>query len=106
MHLFLSKPPDWKATDSRSVFVYIHGGAYSFGDPSWGAEYCRYFASRGMVGVSIEYLGQRRPQEERFRRGELVELKTSSGRCDVRVEMHTIGWRPINGMSVDFGLMR
>jgi len=55
LYLFVCKPDGWKASDSRSVFVYIHGGAFMGGDPSAGAEYCRYFASRGMVGISIEY---------------------------------------------------
>lgn len=54
-YVFVSKPPGWQASDSRNALVFIHGGAFSFGDPSGGVEYCRYFASRGMVTFSLEY---------------------------------------------------
>jgi len=56
LYVYVCKPQGWKASDTRSAMVFIHGGAFAFGDPSSsGGEYCRYFASRGMVTFNLEY---------------------------------------------------
>lgn len=35
--------------------VTIHGGGWGAGDPSLLAPHCRYFSSRGLVAVNVEY---------------------------------------------------
>jgi acetyl esterase/lipase len=39
----------------RPAIVYVHGGGFSHGDKSAGAEFATYFAKRGFVVVSINY---------------------------------------------------
>jgi acetyl esterase len=53
LHLFL--PPGWKATDRRPAFVTIHGGGWTGGTPSRMYPFAAHFATRGMVGISVEY---------------------------------------------------
>jgi acetyl esterase/lipase len=48
-------PADWKASDKRPAIVFIHGGAWVAGDGKCFFPHARYFASRGAVGLSIEY---------------------------------------------------
>lgn len=55
LYVYVCKPEGWKASDSRGAAVYIHGGGYEGGDPAEGANFCRYFAGRGMVTFTIEY---------------------------------------------------
>jgi acetyl esterase/lipase len=53
LHVFL--PPGWKASDRRPAFVTIHGGGWGGGTASRMYPFAAHFASRGMVGVSVEY---------------------------------------------------
>jgi acetyl esterase/lipase len=53
LHLFL--PPGWRASDRRPAFVTIHGGGWGGGTPSRMYPFAAHFASRGMVGISVEY---------------------------------------------------
>lgn len=53
LHVFL--PPGWKASDRRPAFVTIHGGGWTGGDPTRMYPFASYFASQGMVGISVEY---------------------------------------------------
>jgi dienelactone hydrolase len=39
----------------RPAVVYVHGGGFSHGSKSAGAEFATYFARRGYVAVSIDY---------------------------------------------------
>jgi acetyl esterase/lipase len=39
----------------RPAIVYVHGGGFSHGDKSAGADFATYFAKRGFVVVSINY---------------------------------------------------
>jgi len=55
LYIYVCKPEGWKASDSRSAIVFIHGGGYANGDPALDAERGRYFAGRGMVTFLIEY---------------------------------------------------
>ena len=53
LHVFL--PPGWKASDRRPAFVTIHGGGWTGGTPSRMYPFAAHFATRGMVGISVEY---------------------------------------------------
>jgi len=52
-HVFY--PGDFNKTDSRSAYIFFHGGSWAIGMPEWGYENCRRYAGKGMVAVSIEY---------------------------------------------------
>lgn len=41
--------------DRRPAFLFFHGGGWAAGIPEWGYDRCRYYAERGLVGVSFEY---------------------------------------------------
>jgi acetyl esterase len=53
MHVFL--PEAYEAGTAFPAFVFIHGGSWQGGDPNWHYPDCTYWASRGMVAVSIAY---------------------------------------------------
>lgn len=55
LKLFIEKPADWKATDKRPAMVFYFGGGWVGGTPMQFAKQSAYFASRGMVGVRVEY---------------------------------------------------
>lgn len=53
MHMYL--PTDWKPSDKRPVIVFFHGGGWSAGKPDQLFSRAEYFASRGLVTISVEY---------------------------------------------------
>lgn len=53
--LYVTKPTKWKATDQRPALVFFHGGAWVGGAPGQFTEHSKYFASRGMVCVQVQY---------------------------------------------------
>lgn len=53
--LYVTKPRDWKATDTRPAIVFYHGGGWVGGAPGQFTEHAKYLASRGMVVVQVEY---------------------------------------------------
>lgn len=53
--LYVTKPDDWKASDTRPAIVFFHGGGWTGGSPGQFTEHSKYFASRGMVCVQIQY---------------------------------------------------
>ncbi len=55
LKLLVDKPADWKATDRRPAMVYFFGGGWVAGNPSQFQRHSEYFASRGMVGIRVEY---------------------------------------------------
>lgn len=55
LRLFIEKPADWKATDKRPAIVFYFGGGWVGGSPTQFEKQSAYFASRGMVGVRVEY---------------------------------------------------
>lgn len=52
-HIF--NPKDFNKADSRSAYIFFHGGSWAIGMPEWGYENCRRYAGKGMVAISIEY---------------------------------------------------
>ncbi len=57
LHVYVYPPAREKdATDSaRPAIVTIHGGGWANPGPEHMAHLCRYFASRGLVAVNVEY---------------------------------------------------
>ncbi len=55
LRLFIEKPPDWKPTDKRPAIVFFFGGGWVGGTPEQFRKQSEYLATRGMVGVRVEY---------------------------------------------------
>ena len=55
LKLLVDKPPGWTAADKRPVIVFFFGGGWVGGTPKQFERHSAYFASRGMVGVRVEY---------------------------------------------------
>ncbi len=53
--LDIFSPSDLKPGEKRPAVVWIHGGAWVGGDAEGFFPQARYFASRGIIGVSIDY---------------------------------------------------
>jgi acetyl esterase/lipase/lysophospholipase L1-like esterase len=55
LKLFVEKPVAWKATDQRPAIVFYFGGGWVGGTPEQFRKQSEYLASRGMVGIRVEY---------------------------------------------------
>jgi acetyl esterase/lipase len=55
LKLLVDKPPGWTAADKRPAIVFFFGGGWVGGTPNQFQRHSAYFASRGMVGVRVEY---------------------------------------------------
>ncbi len=55
LKLMIEKPADWQASDKRPAIVFYFGGGWVAGTPAQFAKQSEYLASRGMVGVRVEY---------------------------------------------------
>jgi acetyl esterase/lipase/lysophospholipase L1-like esterase len=53
MHIF--KPDDWKPGDQRPVIAYFFAGGWVSGTPLQFYRECAWYASKGMIAVSVEY---------------------------------------------------
>jgi len=53
IHIFT--PRDEMNSPLRPVALFVHGGSWSEGKPDWDFSTCEFFASRGWVGIAIEY---------------------------------------------------
>ena len=53
LHLF--EPEGHQATDHRSVFLIIHGGGWTGGNPRQFYPFADQLAQAGMIGISLEY---------------------------------------------------
>lgn len=53
--IYVTKPTDWKASDSRPAIVFFHGGGWVGGSPGQFTEHSKYLASRGMVCFQAQY---------------------------------------------------
>ena len=63
LKLFVVNPDDWKPGDKRPALVFFHGGSWIVGKPVQFDEHCRYFASRGLVCIQVQYRLLRKPTE-------------------------------------------
>ena len=55
LKLFLEKPSEWKAADKRPAIVFFFGGGWVGGTPTQFQKQSEYLATRGMVGIRVEY---------------------------------------------------
>jgi acetyl esterase len=55
LYLHVFTPPGWTAADRRPVAMFFHDGGWVSGDASRTLPECRYFVSRGLITVSVEY---------------------------------------------------
>ena len=55
LKLFIDKPADWKAADKRPAIVFFFGGGWVGGTPEQFRRQSAYLATRGMVGIRVEY---------------------------------------------------
>lgn len=55
LKLLIDKPVEWKAADRRPAIVFFFGGGWVGGSPSQFERQSRYLATRGMVGIRVEY---------------------------------------------------
>lgn len=55
LKLFIEKPAAWKAEDQRPAIVFFFGGGWVGGTPTQFLKQSEYLASRGMVGIRVEY---------------------------------------------------
>lgn len=62
LHVFL--PEGYTTGTVFPAFVFFHGGSWQGGDPNWHYPDCAYWASRGMVAVSVYYRLKDRDQVE------------------------------------------
>src|SRR5690606_21290442 len=55
LKLAIEKPADWKASDQRPAIVFFFGGGWVGGSPGQCQRQSEYFATRGMVGIRVDY---------------------------------------------------
>ena len=55
LKLFVEKPTDWKPADKRPAIVFFFGGGWVGGTPNQFKQQSEYLATRGMVGIRVEY---------------------------------------------------
>lgn len=55
LKLFIEKPAGWKAADRRPAIVFFFGGGWVGGSPEQFLKQSEYLATRGMVGIRVEY---------------------------------------------------
>ena len=55
LKLYVTKPADWQKGDNRGALVFFHGGGWTGGAPGQFTEHSKYFASRGLVCVQVQY---------------------------------------------------
>jgi len=55
LHLIIEKPANWKAGANLPCVVFFFGGGWVGGSPNQFKPQSEHFASRGMVGIRVEY---------------------------------------------------
>ncbi len=55
MKAYVFEPPHSEYRKPRAAMLVFHGGAWSHGSAEWTFGQARYFASLGMVGISMDY---------------------------------------------------
>ena len=53
--LYLFKPKNLPADQKAPAIVFFFGGGWANGNPSQFGAHCKHLASRGMVGITVEY---------------------------------------------------
>ena len=55
LKLYVFDPPGHDPTERRPAILFIHGGGWGSGVPSFFFPHARYYASRGAVALSVQY---------------------------------------------------
>lgn len=55
LRIHVTKPADWKPTDSRPAVLFFHGGGWTGGKPGQFDDHCQVLAKRGIVCFQVEY---------------------------------------------------
>lgn len=55
LNVHIEKPAAWKASDQRPAIVFFFGGGWVGGTPNQFRQQSEYLATRGMVGIRVEY---------------------------------------------------
>lgn len=55
LKMLVDKPADWQASDKRPAIVFFFGGGWVGGNVRQFQRHCAYLASRGMVGIRVDY---------------------------------------------------
>src|SRR5688572_5753595 len=55
LHLIIERPANWKAGANLPCIVFFFGGGWVRGSPNQFKPQSEHFASRGMVGIRVEY---------------------------------------------------
>ncbi|MEM7013034.1 MAG: alpha/beta hydrolase [Verrucomicrobiota bacterium] len=55
LRVWIFKPDDWKASDSRPAAVFFFGGGWKSGSPQQFEQQCKQLAERGMVAMTADY---------------------------------------------------
>ncbi|MEW4453941.1 alpha/beta hydrolase [Bremerella sp. JC817] len=53
--LYVTKPADWKKSDTRPAVVFFHGGGWVGGAPGQFTEHSKHLAKEGLVCVQVQY---------------------------------------------------
>lgn len=55
LNMYIFTPEGHSQADKRPAIVFFFGGGWRGGSPAQFAEQCRYFASRGMIAITVDY---------------------------------------------------
>lgn len=55
LQLYVIRPAGWHAEDHRPAILFFHGGSWVGGTPAQFNEQATYFASRGLVCITVQY---------------------------------------------------
>lgn len=55
LKVWIFKPENWKAKDSRPAAVFFFGGGWKAGSPQQFEQQCKQLAKRGMVAMTADY---------------------------------------------------
>jgi acetyl esterase len=55
LRVYVSKPKNWQANDTRPAIVFFHGGGWVSGSPGQFDPHAAYFTTRGLVCFQVEY---------------------------------------------------
>jgi acetyl esterase len=55
LHLYITKPEGWKASDKRPAIVWFHGGGWVGGPVKQFEEHSAHFAKLGIVSAMVQY---------------------------------------------------
>lgn len=55
LHFYIYRPIDFEVNKKYPAIVFYHGGGWNSGSPKAFNRQCMYFASRGIIAITVEY---------------------------------------------------